>query len=96
MTMEEYREAIEDGPGERTCPFIQKDDHVEVWNIAPYFAMESSVLVYKANVPIGDTGENTPELTADTVIFMQEQADGYAFEDCLAAIQAYINRGEQE
>jgi hypothetical protein len=48
--------------------------------------VESGVLVYKANVPIGDTGKTTPDLTADTVIFMQEQSDGYDFEDCLAAI----------
>ena len=80
MTLQEFYDMIEEGTGDKICPFADTDDHLELRNSSDFF--ENS----------GELKESTKELIKeDTVVFFKEIENGIDINTCIAAVIEYQN-----
>ena len=91
MTKEQYDDAIRNGPGDRTCPFIQKDDHMEVENTTEFFDVVDNEYelkqIYKDIIEDNDY---------NTTVFIHEVEDGLDPIKCAQAVMAATDGDSNE
>lgn len=86
MTLQEFYDMIKTGVGDKTCPFVDKDDHLELKNSTEFFNTNGAL-----------KNETKELINKDTVVFFDEISEGYdsyeivSFNTCMDSVIEYQN-----